>query len=66
MTLPRNYTANHWRVACGSFDLGLGVSMIATALAVTRAVEIAVPFLRKAGFRVDGNRLVPRDDSSAS
>jgi len=126
LTLPRNYTANHWRVAWGGFDIGLGVAMVATALAVARrspfaevaaavtgtllvcdawfdvvtarttselvqagleaalveiplailcfwmasnlarAVEVALPFLRKAGFRVEGHRLVPPDDSGAS
>jgi hypothetical protein len=125
VTLPRNYTANHWRVAWGGFDIGLGVAMVATALAVARrspfaevaaavtgtllvcdawfdvvtarttselvqagleaalveiplailcfwmasnlarAVEVARPFLRKAGFRVEGHRLVPPDDSDA-
>jgi hypothetical protein len=121
VTLPRNYTANHWRVAWGGFDLGLGIAMVATALAVARrspfaevaaaitgtllvcdawfdvlttrttgelivaaleaalvelplavlcfwmatnlvrAVEAAVPFLQKAGFRIEDNRLVPPD-----
>ena len=114
VTLPRDYTANHWRVAWGGFDIGLGVAMVATAFAVARrspfaevaaavtgtllvcdawfdvvtarttselvqagleaalvelplavlcfwmasnlarAVEVARPFLRKAGFRVEG------------
>jgi hypothetical protein len=118
-TLPPNYTANHWRVAWGGFDLGLGISMVATAVAVVRrspfaevaaavtgtlllcdawfdvltvrttnelilalseallvelplaalcfwmatnlarAVEVARPFLQAAGFRVEGNKLVP-------
>lgn len=34
--LPRNYTANHWRVAWGGFDIGLGAALIATAVAVVR------------------------------
>ena len=125
VTLPRNYTANHWRVAWGGFDLGLGIAMVLTALAVTRrspfaevaaavtgtllvcdawfdvlttrttgelmvalleaalvelplavlcfwmatnlarAVEVAVPFLQKAGFRIEGNRLVPPEHAHA-
>src|ERR1700675_2189150 len=36
LTLPRNYTANHWRVAWGGFDIGLGAALIATAVAVAR------------------------------
>jgi hypothetical protein len=118
-TLPRNYTANHWRMTWGGFDLGLGIAMVATAIAVVRrspfaevaaavtgtllvcdawfdvltvsttnefflalseallielplaalcfwmatnlarAVEVARPFLQAAGFRIEGNRLVP-------
>jgi dolichyl-phosphate-mannose--protein O-mannosyl transferase len=41
LTLPRNYTANHWRVAWGGFDIGLGVAMVATALAVARRSPFA-------------------------
>lgn len=122
VTLPRNYTADHWRVAWGGFDLGLGVSMVATAIAVmrrspfaevaatvtgtllvcdawfdvltagttselvqagleaalielplaalcfwmatnlARAVEVARPFLQRAGFRIEGNRLLPPEE----
>jgi len=125
-TLPPNYTANHWRVAWGGFDIGLGTAMIATAVAIirrspfaeiaaavtgtllicdawfdvltsrtsaelvqagleailielplaalcywmatnlARAVEVARPFLRAAGFRIEGNRLVPPEDSGGS
>jgi hypothetical protein len=125
-TLPPNYTANHWRVAWGGFDIGLGTAMIATAVAVirrspfaevaaavtgtllicdawfdvltsrtsaelvqagleailielplaalcywmatnlARAVEVARPFLRAAGFRIEGNRLLPPEDSGGS
>ena len=125
-TLPRNYTANHWRVAWGGFDIGLGTAMIATAVAIirrspfaevaaavtgtllicdawfdvltsrtsvelvqagleailielplaalcfwmatnlARAVEVARPFLRAAGFRIEGNRLLPPEDSGGS
>jgi hypothetical protein len=126
VTLPRNYTANHWRVALGGFDIGLGAAMVATAIAVVRrspfaevaaavcgtllvcdawfdvltsrttgelvqagleaslvelplaalcfwmatnlarAVEVARPFLQAAGFRIEGNRLLPPKDSSGS
>src|SRR3954467_10895701 len=126
VTLPRDYTANHWRVAWGGFDLGLGTAMVATAIAVARrspfaevaaavtgtllvcdawfdvltagtssefvqagleallielplaalcfwmaanlarAVEVARPFLQRAGFRVEGNRLLPPEDPGGS
>jgi hypothetical protein len=36
ITLPRNYSANHWRVAWGGFDLGLGLALAVTAVAVAR------------------------------
>jgi hypothetical protein len=122
-TLPRNYTANHWRVAWGGFDIGLGAALIATSVTVirrspfaevaatvcgtllvcdawfdvmtsrttgelaqaaleaalvelplaalcfwmatnlARAVEVARPFLRAAGFRIENNRLLPPEDS---
>lgn len=125
-TLPRNYTANHWRVAWGGFDIGLGAALVATAFAVVRrspyaevaatvsgtlllcdawfdvmtsrttaefvqaaieavlvelplaalcfwmatnlarAVEVARPFLRAAGFRIEDNRLLPPEDPSGS
>jgi hypothetical protein len=115
LTLPRNYSANHWHVAWGGFDIGLGVALVATAVAVVRrspyaevaaavsgtllvcdawfdlltsrttgefvqaaplaalcfwmainlarAVEVARPFLRAAGFKIEGNRLLPPEDS---
>jgi hypothetical protein len=126
VTLPRNYTANHWRVAWGGFDIALGAALVATSVAVirrspfaevaatvcgtllvcdawfdvltsrttgeivqasleaalvelplaalcfwmatnlARAVEVARPFLRAAGFRIEDNRLVPPEDSSGS
>ena len=124
VTLPRNYTANHWHVAWGGFDIGLGIALVATAVAVVRrspyaevaaavcgtllvcdawfdlvtsrtrgelvqagleaalielplaalcfwmainlarAVEVARPFLRAAGFKIEDNRLVPPEDSA--
>jgi len=115
LTLPRNYSANHWHVAWGGFDIGLGVALVATAVAVVRrspyaevaaavsgtllvcdawfdlltsrttgefvqaaplaalcfwmainlarAVEVARPFLRAASFKIEGNRLLPPEDS---
>jgi dolichyl-phosphate-mannose--protein O-mannosyl transferase len=126
ITLPRNYTANHWYVAWGGFDIGLGIALVTTAVAVVRrspyaevaaaisgtllvcdawfdvltsrttgelvqasleaalvelplaalcfwmatnlarAVEVARPFLRAAGFRIEGNRLVPPEESGGS
>ena len=36
LTLPRNYSANHWRVAWGGFDMGLGLALATTAIAVAR------------------------------
>jgi len=115
LTLPRNYSAHHWHVAWGGFDIGLGVALVATAVAVVRrspyaevaaavsgtllvcdawfdlltsrttgefvqaaplaalcfwmainlarAVEVARPFLRAAGFKIEGNRLLPPEDS---
>lgn len=118
-TLPRHYVANHWQMAWGGFDIGLGLALAATAVTVARrspfaevtaavtgtllvcdawfdvltaratsdivqaaleaafvelplatlcfwmatnlarAVEVARPFLRAAGFTVENNRLVP-------
>ena len=36
LTLPQNYTANHWYLAWGGFDIGLGIALVATAVAVAR------------------------------
>jgi hypothetical protein len=126
LTLPRHYTANHWYVAWGGFDIGLGIALVATAVAVVRrspyaevaaaisgtllvcdawfdlltsrtaselvqaaieaalvelplaalcfwmainlarAVEVALPFLRTAGFKIEDHRLLPPEDSSGS
>jgi len=126
LTLPANYTANHWYLAWGGFDIGLGIALVATAVAVARrspyaevaaavsgtllvcdawfdlvtsrttselvqaaleaalvelplaalcfwmainlahAVEVARPFLRAAGFKIENNRLLPPEDSSGS
>jgi hypothetical protein len=118
-TLPRHYVANHWEVAWGGFDIGLGVALASTAVLVGRrspfaevtatitgtllvcdawfdvltsrgvsdiaqasasalfielplaalcfwmahnlahAVEVARPFLLRAGFTIADNKLVP-------
>ncbi len=123
-TLPRHYVANHWDVAWGGFDLGLGVALASTAVMVARrsplaevtatitgtllvcdawfdvltsrgtsdiaqaaasallielplaalcfwmahnlahAIEVARPFLQRAGFTIADNRLVPPADST--
>jgi hypothetical protein len=36
VTLPRHYVANHWDVAWGGFDLGLGLALATTAFMVAR------------------------------
>ena len=118
-TLPHRYVANHWGLAWGGFDIGLGLALAATAVTVARrspfaevtaavtgtllvcdawfdvltsrgttdvvqaavlavfvelpiaalcfwmatnlahAVEVARPYLQKAGFTIARNRLVP-------
>jgi hypothetical protein len=118
-TLPRHYVANHWQVAWGGFDVGLGLALASTAVMVARrspfaevtatitgsllccdawfdvltsrgvsdiaqaaasallielplaalcfwmarnlaqAVEVARPFLQRAGFTIVDNKLVP-------
>jgi hypothetical protein len=35
-TLPRHYVANHWDVAWGGFDIGLGIALATTAVLVAR------------------------------
>jgi hypothetical protein len=35
-TLPRHYVANHWAIAWGGFDIGLGIALAATAIMVVR------------------------------
>ena len=40
-TLPRNYTANHWWVAWGGFDIALGIALVATSVAVIRRSPFA-------------------------
>jgi hypothetical protein len=36
LTLPRHYGASHWRLAWGGFDVGLGIALAATAVAILR------------------------------
>jgi hypothetical protein len=40
-TLPRHYVANHWAIAWGGFDIGLGVSLASTAVMVARRSPLA-------------------------
>lgn len=35
-TLPRHYVANHWDLAWGGFDVGLGLALATTAVMVAR------------------------------
>jgi len=41
LTLPRHYVANHWRLAWGGFDVGLGSALAATAVLVARRSPFA-------------------------
>jgi hypothetical protein len=36
VSLPRHYVANHWDIAWGGFDLGLGLALAGTAVLVAR------------------------------
>jgi hypothetical protein len=40
-TLPRHYVANHWALAWGGFDIGLGFALASTALLVARRSPFA-------------------------
>ena len=40
-TLPRDYVANHWEIAWGGFDLGLGLALASTAVLVARRSPFA-------------------------
>ena len=40
-TLPGHYVANHWQLAWGGFDLGLGLALAATAVLVARRSPFA-------------------------
>ena len=39
--LPRHYVANHWQLAWGGFDIGLGLALATTAVAVARRSPFA-------------------------
>lgn len=41
LTLPPHYRANHWQLAWGGFDIGLGIALAATALTVARRSPFA-------------------------
>jgi hypothetical protein len=41
LTLPRHYVANHWQLAWGGFDIGLGVALAGTAVGVARRSPFA-------------------------
>jgi hypothetical protein len=124
-TLARHYAANHWALAWGGFDVGLGLALASTAVMVARrspfaevtamitgtllvcdawfdvltsrgasdiaqaaasalfielplaalcfwmahnlahAVEVARPFLQRAGFTIAENKLVPPSQEDA-
>jgi hypothetical protein len=40
-SLPRHYVANHWQLAWGGFDIGLGLGLATTAVAVARRSPFA-------------------------
>lgn len=41
VTLPGHYVANHWEVAWGGFDIGLGIALASTAVLVARRSPFA-------------------------
>jgi hypothetical protein len=41
LSLPRHYVANHWQLAWGGFDIGLGLALAVTALTVARRSPFA-------------------------
>ena len=47
-------------------ELPLAALCFWMATNLARAVEVARPFLRAAGFRIEGNRLVPPEESGDS
>ena len=47
-------------------ELPLAALCFWMAINLARAVEVARPLLRAAGFKIEGNRLVPPEDSSGS
>lgn len=53
ITLPPNYTANHWRFAWGGFDIALALALSATAVAVARRSPFA-----EVGAAITGTLLI--------
>ena len=47
-------------------ELPLAALCFWMAINLARAVEVARPFLRAAGFKIEGNRLVPPEESGDS
>ena len=47
-------------------ELPLAALCFWMAINLARAVEVARPFLRAAGFKIEGNRLVPPEKSGDS
>jgi hypothetical protein len=47
-------------------ELPLAALCFWMATNLARAVEVARPFLQAAGFRIEGNRLMPPEDSGGS
>ena len=41
LTLPRHYSANHWHVAWGGFDIALAVALTSTAVLTLRRSPLA-------------------------
>jgi hypothetical protein len=41
VTLPRHYSANHWPIAWGGFDIALGLALASTAVMVARRSPFA-------------------------
>ena len=41
VTLPRHYVANHWALAWGGFDVGLGLALASTAVLIARRSALA-------------------------
>ena len=41
LTLPRHYSANHWHVAWGGFDIALAVALASTAVLTLRRSPLA-------------------------
>ncbi len=53
-------------VEAALIELPLAALCFWMATNLARAAEVARPFLRAAGFKIEGNRLVPPEDSGGS